>query len=485
MRLGIMIKTKISRREILQSAAATSLAVAVPGLARAQTRADVIVIGAGLSGLNAAHLLEEQKLDVLVVEGRNRVGGRVNSLDFIPGNPEAGANAIVGSYARLRDSARRFGAALIDHSASSKLNRPKSLALGSEIIPTSSWPNSARNPFAGAGKEILPWQFVSRLISSENPLESPDDWFNPGFAALDISLYEFLKRHGASDDMIELAYNTNIIFGTSAHDVSLLQLLGNDAWIKLQRETERVSLVGKGGNQRIPEAMARNLDRNVSFGKKVSGIRSNADGAEVHCTDGSRYNARYVICSIPVPVLRDVQFDPVFTGVQARAIKTVAYAPCTQVHMIARRPFWEEDGLPPSMWTDGPAGFIVPNRNDAAPEQITSLTAWGRGFLARHLDRLGPERAKAAVIQAIEELRPAAKGHLEALYVKSWELDEFAGGADFMVWGPGQVTEFFGELWAPHGRVHFCGEHTAMLERGMEGAMESGERAALEVLERI
>jgi len=446
--------------------------------------ADVIVVGAGLSGLHAALLLEQQDLDVIVLEGRNRVGGRVNSVDSVPGSPEAGANAIVGSYARLRDAAKRFDAKLIDHTASAVRNRPKTLALGGEIISTQEWPDSSRNPFPDAQKTTMPWQYVARLISQNNPLESPTDWFDPEFSSQDIPLYVFLNRMGATDAIIELAYNTNIIFGTSAHDVSLLQLLGNDFWMKLQREIERVSLVGKGGNQRIPEAMARNLKREVSFEKKVSGIRSNADGAEVYCTDGSRYAARHVVCSIPIPVLRNVRFDPVFTGAQERAIKTVAYAPCTQVHMVSKRPFWKDDGLPASMWTDGQAGFVVPNRNDEAPDEITSLTAWGRGFLARYLDRLGPDGAKAAVISAIEELRPAAKGQLEALYVKSWELDEFAGGADFMVWGPGEITEFFGDLWAPHGRIHFCGEHTAMLERGMEGAMESGERAALEVLER-
>lgn len=480
-----MKKSAISRRELLQSAAATSLTFAVPRLGRSQGIADVIIIGAGLSGLNAALLLEQQDLEVILLEGRNRVGGRVNSLDFVPGNPEAGANAIVGSYARLRDAAQRFGAELIDHSASGKLNRSKTLALGGEIISTQEWPNSPRNPFPDAQKKTMPWQFVSRAVSEDNPLKAADDWFDAEFSSYDIPLYVFLQRLGASDAVIELAYNTNVIFGTSAHDVSLLQLLGNDLWMKLQREIERVSLVGKGGNQRIPEAMARNLNREVLFHKKVSGIRSNMDSADVYCTDGSRYTARHVICSIPVPVLRNVQFDPVFTGVQERAIKTVAYAPCTQVHMVSKRPFWEDDGLPASMWTDGPAGFVVPNRNDDSPGEINSLTAWGRGFLARYLDRMGPDSAKATVIGAIEELRPAAKGQLEALYVKSWELDEFAGGADFMVWGPGQITEFFGELWAPHGRVHFCGEHTAMLERGMEGAMESGERAAFEVLEQI
>jgi len=104
--------------------------------------------------------------------------------------------------------------------------------------------------------------------------------------------------------------------------------------------------------------------------------------------------------------------------------------------------------------------------------------------LGRYLDQIGEEVASAGVIKAIEELRPAAKGQLEAIHVHSWELDEFAGGADFLSWRPGEIAEFHGPLWAPHGRVHFCGEHTAELNRGMEGAMESGERVAAEVLER-
>ena len=165
-------------------------------------------------------------------------------------------------------------------------------------------------------------------------------------------------------------------------------------------------------------------------------------------------------------------------------MKTVAYGPCTQTHIVAKKPFWEEDGLPLFMWTDGLAGFVAPNRVPEDPDTVMSLTAWGRGFLGRYLDQIGEEVASAGVIKAIEELRPAAKGQLEAIHVHSWELDEFAGGADFLSWRPGEIAEFHGPLWAPHGRVHFCGEHTAELNRGMEGAMESGERVAAEVLER-
>ena len=90
-----MKPNRVSRRQFLQSAAAVSVAFVTPKIAWGQTSADVIVIGAGMSGLNAALLLEEQGLNVRVLEGRNRIGGRVYSLGNVPGNPEAGANAIV------------------------------------------------------------------------------------------------------------------------------------------------------------------------------------------------------------------------------------------------------------------------------------------------------------------------------------------------------------------------------------------------------
>jgi monoamine oxidase len=144
--------------------------------------------------------------------------------------------------------------------------------------------------------------------------------------------------------------------------------------------------------------------------------------------------------------------------------------------------FWEDDGLPPSMWTDGPAGMVSPNRLGPRLEEITSLTCYARGVQATYMDSIGPEAAKAAAVRAIESARPAAKGRLKAVHMHSWQLDPFALGADFMIWGPGQVPRFFGDMWRPHGRIHFSGQHTASTEFGMEGAMESGERAALEIL---
>jgi monoamine oxidase len=97
---------------------------------------------------------------------------------------------------------------------------------------------------------------------------------------------------------------------------------------------------------------------------------------------------------------------------------------------------------------------------------------------------MGPADAQAWVIREIERLRPAAKGALEAGGFHSWWLDPHNAG-DWAIFGPGQVQGLLPSMAKPHGRIHFCGEHTATMNRGMEGAMESAERVAIEVLGRL
>ena len=110
-----MTQQKLDRRDFLKRAgAAASVALASPGALRAQNRADVVVVGAGLSGLNAALMLEAEGLNVQVVEGRDRVGGRILTMRNVPGNPEAGGTSMFPAYARMIDAAERYGVELID-----------------------------------------------------------------------------------------------------------------------------------------------------------------------------------------------------------------------------------------------------------------------------------------------------------------------------------------------------------------------------------
>jgi monoamine oxidase len=136
------------------------------------------------------------------------------------------------------------------------------------------------------------------------------------------------------------------------------------------------------------------------------------------------------------------------------------------------------------MWTDGLAGEVRALREGEGHDEVTCLMAWARGFLADRLDAMGPQAACERVLRDYEALRPAARGQLEIAGFKSWQSDRFSGG-DWACWAPGQVVDAVPALKAPAGQVHFCGEHTALSNRGMEGAMESGERAALELLEAL
>lgn len=484
------MNTAISRRDFVKAGVAAGLSARAARAASAGTDPDVIVIGAGLSGLNAMMLLEELGARVICLEGRERPGGRLLSHPGVAGNPEWGGDSILGAYARMQDTARRLDLPLIDHHArrdmSPEAHRDPArveLALGGQVIPREQWPAHPLNAMpAGASGRFPGRGYFQSVIAEHNPLASFIDWTAPESAPFDRSAHEFFKELGWSDAAIELNYNTNVQYGTSAHDVSMLMWYFVQAWFKLQSDVARVAYKVHGGNQRFTEAMANALNGEVHYGKQVVGIRNNESDVEVHCRDGSARRASRVICSLPIPTMRWVKFDPLLPPAKARAIRTVQTQKITKVIMVPTSPFWEDDGLNPAMWTDTEAGEIRALREGEDSNAVTCLMSWARGHLADRLDTLGSEAAMALVREAYEQLRPAAKGKLELAGVKSWQTDPFAGG-DWAIWGPGQVTGCLPALIEPAGRIHFCGEHTATANRGMEGAMESGERAAFEVID--
>ncbi|MDX2223297.1 MAG: NAD(P)/FAD-dependent oxidoreductase [Rhodospirillaceae bacterium] len=485
-----MTAKHLNRRTLLQSAAAITAAGAATPL-RAQTRrtgsgADVLVIGAGLAGLRAAVDLEDQGAKVQVIEGKAKAGGRVLTLTDIPGNPEAGGNGIGAGYGRMIDSAERFGVELVNIAERAPFVFMRELVLDGEIIGEKTWPDHPRNPFKGPLKGMMPWQPLPILMTTKNPLGANyEDWYDPKSFNLDVSMHAFFAQQGLDDAAIELAYNTNCEHGSTAHDVSALMVAFVYSWGNMQRGIEpRATYAAKGGNQRIPEAMAAGLKSEVHYNKAVVGIRSDATGAEAVCSDGTVYRAKKIVCSMPFAALRNVHVDPIIGGAQGQAIRTMGVQLMTQTHIVAKTPYWEKDGLKAGMWTNGLAGNVMAQPFGDKPSDITSLTCWHRGFVASQIDRMPVEDAKRLVIAEIEKLRPAAKGQLEVAGFKSWYNDPFACG-DWAIWQPGQVRDFIQSVAKPHGNVHFCGEHLALSNRGMEGAMESGERAAQEVLQGI
>jgi monoamine oxidase len=479
-----MVNRLISRRTVVKTAGAAALSTVVPNGLRAQTKQQVIVIGAGLSGLHTALLLEEEGFDVQVIEGRTRAGGRLKTLDDVPGRPEAGGTGFGAGYARLIDAADRYGVEIWDWHDRTANMRARELVIDDQIVTPQQWPDHPQNPLPAAYKEEMPWTYWYRFMGRHVPFASSGDWRNPEFAHLDIAFDDWMLNQGASSAAIDMACNHKWEYNNSTHDVSALTVMFEYMWGRqmYQKDNQPSFMVIKGGNQRLPEAMAELLRKEVHYGKEVIGMRTGIDNAEVHCADGTVYRADRVVCSIPLPVLRRIKVDPYFTGVQRKAIWTVPRQLVTQVHIVPTAPFWKEDGHLPGMYiTNSPVGFTLPNYGQEDPDELTSLTAWMMGNKAERMDQMDQDSATALVISTIEKIRPAAKGKLEVAGYKSWFRDPFSSG-DWVNFGPGQVTRFAGKMNAPHGRIHICGDATAVTSRGMEAALESAERAAIEIL---
>jgi monoamine oxidase len=472
----------LDRRQFLLRTAGAAALAALPRRPAwaADDAADVIVVGAGLAGLNAALILEEAGLEVIVLEARDRVGGKILTFADVPGLPEAGGQSIGSGYGRILDAARRGGVVLEDQ-LPRQLRHPEiTLVLGGAPVPQAAWRDSPRNPFPAPLRELMPWQYAPTVLAKANPLASVEDWISPKSATADVSMHAFLRAQGATEAMIDLAYDTNTAYGTSAHDVSALMMAFVEAFTRAQRNLEPAVYRARGGNQRIPEGMARRLRAGVRLQEQVTAIESDARGVRVHGAGGARYAAQAAICALPFSTLRHIRFEPALAGVQSEAVKTLPHQMITQVALEASAPFWDRDGLAPSMWTDSPVGRVFAIYGGATDDEVSSLLVTAYGFKAAQLDRLGREAGGRLVIAEIERMRPASKGRLRIAAWHSWALDPYAAG-DWAYFAPGTVTRFMPAMFQPSGRVHFAGEQTAVGARGMEGAMESGERAALEV----
>lgn len=478
-------KNLISRRKVVAGMGALMAARPLGAFAApAVSKPDVLVIGAGLSGLYTALILEELGATVQIIESRSRVGGRLYSRYDLPGNPEVGGNTIASGYGRTINMARRTGVKLIDYGPRMFGSPPPELVLNGSILSPSEWANSPRNPFAEGFKDKMPWQLISARMPGPNPLPASTDWVDKKFAALDVPLHQYLIDQGLSDAEIRLAYDTAPYYGTSSFDVSALMYLFNQRWIQEQIAIGPGAYAVQGGNQRLPEAMAAALKGEVRLDCDVASINDDGKQVTVRCVSGESFAAPLVVCSTPFSKVRDLNITPALRGVQRQAVRTLPYMRNTMLFLVPKRPFWEEDKLSPAMWTNGILGTVSAQRFGNDPAEVTGIVVNARGWRADRLDRLGPAEAQATAIREIERLRPASKGLLEAGGFHSWWLDSHNAG-DWAIFRPGQVSGLIPKMSLPHGRLHFCGEHTGTMNRGMEAAMESAERVAIEVAERL
>ena len=236
------------------------------------------------------------------------------------------------------------------------------------------------------------------------------------------------------------------------------------------------------GSESLAQGMAKSLSQDVKLNKKVTAISDINGTVKVNCADGTSFKAKHVICTIPFSVLRNLKLDIATNEHQARAIKALDYTSITQVIFTANNKFWEEDGMPLYMWTDTPIErvFAVNNDNESLPKVFKCFIN-GQG--AKHFDRMKPKAQVNLIKSTLAAVRPSTEGHIEVVDQHSWGNYEFNKGA-YAEFHKGQVTDFVPHMAQPAGNVFFAGEHTAFADKGMEGAMESAERAVNELLDK-
>ena len=461
----------LTRRRLLKGSLTGLVAGISSGCADQLSGRKVVVVGAGLSGLNAALILERWGFDVQVVEARDRVGGRLWTLDHLPGSPEGGGNVMGSNYGRTFKMAHDLEVAL----RSPPRTLPSDYFIGAQRIPREDWASAAANPLPDGWRDIPPNRLMGKLNAS-NPLLKTRAWHDPALMATDQSALSGLSGLGFPDAAIQLI-GANNSYGNNLEDTSMMSLY------RVMGEFGRLSgpaLAVKEaaqGNMRLPEAMARALVRPVEMGEPVTAIQQSSSETRISLASGKNLDADAVIVTLPLPALQNIDMER--PAAQATVLDTVDYHKVVQLHCIVETPFWENTGWGGSWWTDSLLGRIftrpIPGTNRY------NMTVWINGDDCDELNAMDEATCTDTITRALWKLMPEAREVTSVGQLVRWSNDPHAGGV-WALWRPGQAATAHAALRAPAGRVFFAGEHTAESYRGMEGAMESGERAALEVM---
>jgi len=471
----------LSRRHALKllGLGASGLALR-PGLATGRRRldADVIVIGAGLAGLNAAVLLQDEGARVLVLEARERVGGRVWSLDDLPGQPEAGGAEVAPGYARMHSMISRLGNIRLSDWV--KYRRDKRFLIYDDrrLYTFDEWKASPANRFSAGERArfgpLGPFDVALSYLPRPNPLATLQSWLEPAAADLEVPLDRYLRDLGASDEAVR--YAAPFVMADDLQSMSALFFIRTMKFFEAMGPLDGLQIFDQG-TSRVPEGMAGLLKHEVRLGATVKGLRSHTDGVEVTLGDGSILRASRAICAVPLPALRNIALEPALPPLQAAAVQGIPYDSALSIFFAIKEPFWEQDGLGPTIRSAGLFGRASVRETPRGRH----LWFYKTGPAAVPLKTLPDSEIMAIATKELNEARPSTVGRVEPAAVVNWNTMPWTGG-HLAHRGPGDVAKFGSVVTEPHGHIHFAGEHTAISMMGMEGAMESGERAAVEVL---
>jgi monoamine oxidase len=445
--------------------------------------ADVLVVGAGLAGLIAARDLTAAGRSVLVLEARDRVGGRVVNQEIANGKiVEMGGQYAGPTQDKLLALAQELGVATFP-----------TYDTGQKVLHF----NGKRSAYTGAIPRINPLmladigQAQARLEAMAKKVPTDTPWTAANAERLDSQTFETWARRNTATKSARtlLALGAEALFAAEPGELSMLHVLfymhSGGSFQRLIDTTggaQQDRFVG--GSALLAELLAARLGDIVRLQSPVSRIE--VSGEKVTATTaGGQFDGRQIIVTTPPLLAGRIEYEPALPHWREQLTQRTPMGSVIKCQVIYGEPFWRKEGLSGQATGDGEGSRVVFDNSppDGSPG---ILLAFLEGDEARRLSRVPEDLRRRTVVDSLVRYFGPRAGKPEGYLELDWQQERFSGGCYGTLFGPNVWTRYGHALRTPVGPIHWGGTETATVWSGyMDGAVRSGERAAADVLARL